>query len=119
VVACAVTMNNLFGTGRIAAGTGILLAASPRNIPIPVLGGAIAYRPGSGAFRAAVTGTGQGGAAAAVAQGMVNALANVDALVPAPGRANVISCPGLVPGGEGSCTAKADPRGQGLAIGGR
>lgn len=29
VVACALTMNNLFGTGRIAPGTGILLAALP------------------------------------------------------------------------------------------
>lgn len=29
VVACAFTMNNLFGTGRIAPGTGILLAALP------------------------------------------------------------------------------------------
>ena len=28
-VSCAVTMNNLFGTGRIVPGTGILLAASP------------------------------------------------------------------------------------------
>lgn len=28
-VACALTMNNLFGTGRIALGTGILLAAVP------------------------------------------------------------------------------------------
>ena len=28
-VACALTMNNLFGTGRIAPGTGILLAALP------------------------------------------------------------------------------------------
>jgi gamma-glutamyltranspeptidase/glutathione hydrolase len=29
-VACTVTMNNLFGTGRIAPGTGIVLAAPPR-----------------------------------------------------------------------------------------
>lgn len=28
-VACAMTMNNLFGTGRIASGTGILIAAMP------------------------------------------------------------------------------------------
>lgn len=28
-VACMVTMNNLFGTGRVAAGTGIILAADP------------------------------------------------------------------------------------------
>jgi gamma-glutamyltranspeptidase/glutathione hydrolase len=39
--------------------------------------------------------------------------------IPEPGRANIISCPGLVPGGEASCSASADPRGQGLAVGGR
>jgi gamma-glutamyltranspeptidase/glutathione hydrolase len=120
VVACAVTMNNLFGTGRVAAGTGILLAASPRAVPTPILGAAIAYKPDSGAFIAAVTGTGQAGAAAAVADGMYNALHNSpSALVPEPGRANVIYCPGGVPGGEATCKASADPRGQGLAIGGR
>jgi gamma-glutamyltranspeptidase/glutathione hydrolase len=74
IVACAVTMNNLFGTGRVAAGTGILLAASPKANPVPVLGAAIAYRPGDGKFIAAVTGTGQEGAAAAVADGLYNAL---------------------------------------------
>jgi len=118
VVACAVTMNNLFGTGRVAAGTGILLAASPRANPTPLLGGAIAFDGNT--FRAAATGTGQEGAAAAVADAMYNALHRQPAAeVPEPGRANVISCPGGVPGGEASCTASADPRGQGLAIGGR
>ncbi len=120
VVACAVTMNNLFGTGRIAAGTGILLAASPRSNPVPLLGAAIAYGRDAGVFRAAVTGTGQQGAAVAVADAMYAALHNQpNTLVPEPGRANVISCPGGVPGGEASCTASADPRGHGLAVGGR
>jgi len=119
VVACAVTMNNLFGTGRVAAGTGILLAASPHALPTPVLAAAIAYKA-EGTFRAAVTGTGQQGAAAAAADAMYNALHNTPgALVTEPGRANVISCPGGVPGGESSCFAQADPRGNGLAIGSR
>ncbi len=123
-VACAVTMNNLFGTGRIAPGTGILLAASPRVVPAPVLAAGIAYDSHSKAFRAAVTGTGQAAAAAAAEQGMYAALHNTLAKVPEPGvrepgRANIISCPRGVPGGEASCTASADPRGFGLAVGGK
>ncbi len=119
VVACAVTMNNLFGTGRIAPGTGILLAASPKAVPAPLLRAVIAYSAGNGSFRAAVTGTGQEQAPAAAAQGLYAALNNAPAEAPDPGRANIISCPGGVPGGEASCTASADPRGQGLAVGGR
>jgi gamma-glutamyltranspeptidase/glutathione hydrolase len=119
VVACVVTMNNLFGTGRIAPGTGILLAASPKTVPTPLLRAAIAYTPGSGNFRAAVTGTGQQDAPTAASQGLYDALNNTTAPVTDPGRANIISCPGGVPGGEATCTATADPRGQGLAVGGR
>jgi gamma-glutamyltranspeptidase/glutathione hydrolase len=117
VVVCAVTMNNLFGTGRIAAGTGVLLAASPRAAAAPVLAAGIAFNGEK--FRAAVAGTGQSGAAGAVTAGLANALANNSMPVPEPGRADIISCPGGVPGGEASCTASADPRGNGLAVGGR
>ncbi len=117
-VACATSMNNLFGTGRIAPGTGILLAASPRAVPAPLLAAGLAYVGGQ--FRAAVTGTGQQGAAMAVQAGLAKALTTmVTVEVPEPGRANIIACPGGVPGGEASCTASADPRGQGLAVGGR
>ena len=73
-------------------------------------------------FRAAATGTGQAGAAEAARLALTDAVAGGrrrNATVPEPGRANVISCPGGVPGGEASCSASADPRGQGLAIGGR
>ncbi len=123
VVACAVSMNNLFGTGRIAPGTGVLLAASPRDVAAPQLAAGVAYTGGYG-FRAAGTGTGQAGAAAAARLALTEAITarhhQGDAVtVPEPGRANVISCPGGVPGGEASCSASADPRGQGLAIGGR
>jgi gamma-glutamyltranspeptidase/glutathione hydrolase len=117
VVVCAVTMNNLFGTGRIAPGTGVLLAASPRAAATPVLAAGIAFNGEK--FRAAVAGTGQSGAAGAVTSGLSDALANSTTPVPEPGRADVISCPGGVPGGEASCTANADPRGNGLAVGGR
>ncbi len=96
VVSCAVTMNNLFGNGRIAPGTGVLLAAPPRAGQPAPLAASITYTAG-GTFRATATGTGRG----------------------AISRANAISCPGGVPGGEATCTATADPSGQGLAIGGR
>jgi len=120
VVACATSDNNLFGTGRVAPGTGIILAASPRTSPEADLAAGIAYTSGGLAFRAAATGTGQSAAALAAADGLNNALAKKPgAPVAEPGRANVISCPDTVPGGEASCTASADPRGQGLAVGGR
>jgi len=118
-VTCVTSMNNLFGTGRIAPGTGILLAASPRSTPTPDLAATMAYGPGSLAFRAAATGTGQAAATQAATIGLANALSKTQTPIPQPGRANIISCPGMVPGGEASCTASADPQGQGLAIGGR
>jgi len=117
VVACAVTMNNLFGTGRVAPGTGVLLAASPRSVPTPILAAAIATNGEE--FRAAVTGTGQAAAENAASTALANALTNSFAPIPDPGRANTISCPAGAPGGESSCTATADPRGNGLAVGGK
>jgi gamma-glutamyltranspeptidase/glutathione hydrolase len=116
-VACATTMNNLFGTGRIAPGTGILLAASPRAVPTPDLAAGIATAGDH--FRAAVTGTGQAAAAQSAVDAMEAALHNRPAAIPAPGHANIISCPGSVPGGEATCTATADPNGNGFATGGR
>jgi gamma-glutamyltranspeptidase/glutathione hydrolase len=95
-VACATSMNNLFGTGRIAAGTGILLAAAPGLGPPPILAAHITTN-GNGRVTTITTGTG-------------------DAAV---SRANTISCPGGIPGAEASCRASADPHGQGLAVGGR
>ncbi|NNM57305.1 MAG: gamma-glutamyltranspeptidase, partial [Acidocella sp.] len=85
-----------FGTGRIAPGTGILLAAPPRPSQPAILAASVTSTA-TGTFRATATGTGQG----------------------AISRANAITCPRGVPGGEASCSATADPHGQGLAIGGR
>jgi gamma-glutamyltranspeptidase / glutathione hydrolase len=121
VVACAVSLNNLFGTGRIAPGTGVMLAASPRDVPAPQLAAGIAYNEVL-TFHAAATGTGQAEAAEAARLALTGAISRgrlKNVTLPAPGLANVISCPGGVPGSEGSCTASVDPRSLGLAIGGR
>lgn len=122
-VVCAVTMDNLFGTGRIAPGTGILLAASPKWLPPPLLSAGIAYNQGRAKFRAVVGGSGQAGAPLAVALTLNQALSGEDAKptpgsVPDPGRANFIVCSRYLPGSENSCAAATDPRGFGLAIGG-
>ncbi len=119
-VACAVTMNNLFGTGRIAPGTGILLAASPRAATPPLLAAAIAWNANLRGFRAAVTGSGQEGASLAVAVGLNNALrsnAAMPAPVPEPGRANAIACSRYLPDNDASCSSAVDPRSAGLAAG--
>ena len=120
-VACALTMNNLFGTGRIAPGMGVLLAASPRSVPPPLLSAAIAWNGNVRGFRAAVTGSGQEGAALAVAVGLTNALRSDAAMasaVPEPGRANAVACSRYLPDNDGSCSWATDPRGAGLAASG-
>ncbi len=123
-VACALTMNNLFGTGRIAPGTGIVLAASPAAATRPLLSAAIVWNSHINRFRAAIGASGQDGAplAAAVAVTQVEAAGGPAALPlptppPEPGRANVIQCNRYLPGNEGSCGWATDPRGAGLAIG--
>ncbi len=119
-VACAISMNNLFGTGRVAPGIGIVLAASPPVDQRPLLAAAIAYNLNLHAFRAAVSGSGQDGAALAVGVGLQNVLATrvpMPVPVPDPGRANVISCPRYLPGDRALCGWATDPRGAGLAVG--
>jgi gamma-glutamyltranspeptidase/glutathione hydrolase len=120
VVVCALTMDNLFGTGRVVAGTGMLLAAAPSAVAPPLLAAAIAWNDNIHAFRAAVGGSGQNAAAEAVAVGMFNALAGtapMPAPVPAPGRINVIACSRYLPGESDTCAWATDPRGFGLAVG--
>ncbi len=120
-VVCALTMNNLFGTGRIAAGTGIVMAASPASVTPPLLAAAMAWNPRLRAFRAETGGAGQDGAPLAAAAGLIGALRGNAAMpqpVPEPGRENAIACPGYLPEAEGSCAWAADPRSSGLAAGG-
>jgi gamma-glutamyltranspeptidase/glutathione hydrolase len=123
-VVCAVSMNNLFGTGRMAPGTGVLLAASPAWLPPPLLAAALVYNANEHAFRAAVGGSGQAGAPLAAAVALTQALADqasppvpMSRPVPDPGRANVIECNRYLPREDGSCGWATDPRGAGLAIG--
>ncbi len=119
VVACDLTMDNLFGTGRVAPGTGMLLAVSPSVFPRPLLASAIAWSPGAHAFRAAVSASGQEAASAAAGYGMfraLNAKVAMPGTVPSPGRINAIACAGLLPGAPQTCTWATDPRGDGLAL---
>lgn len=120
-VACALSMDNLFGTGRVLPGLGFLLAASPAAVPAPLYAAAIAWNDYVHAFHAAVAGSGQAGAPGAVAVGMLNALRTnrpMASAVPDPGRANVIECNRYLPGENGSCAFAVDPREPGLAVGG-
>ncbi len=123
-VVCAVTMNNLFGTGRLAPTTGMVMAASPAAVPPPLLSAVIAWNRNVRSFRAAVGGSGQAGAPLATAFALNQALADRSQVpramaspTPDPGRANVIECNRLLPSEEGSCAWATDPRGAGLAVG--
>ncbi len=119
-VACALTMDNLFGTGRVAAGTGIVLAASPADHPVPLLPSAIAFDKQADTFRAVVTASGQNDAAAAVAEALANTLKSgkpIPRPVTTEGRVNVIGCPDGLPGDSRACGGATDDRGTGLALG--
>jgi len=117
-VICAVSMGNLFGTGRIARGTGLLQAASPARKPQPLLSVAMSWSPERRAFHGLAGGSGQQGAPLAAAVGLFDGFAGrLPSRPPEPGRANVIACPGYLPGSSASCAWSTDPRGSGLAIG--
>lgn len=120
-VVCALTMDNLFGTGRIFPGTGIVAAASPSSVPPPLLSAALAWNDNVHGFRAEVGGSGQTGAAMAVAWALYNTLRSAVPLAsppPDPGRANVIACGRYLPSEAGTCGWATDPRESGLAVGG-
>jgi len=120
-VVCAVSLDNLFGTGRIVPGLGFLLAASPASVPPPLYAAALDWNDHLNAFRAEVGGSGQAGAPVAVAAGLFNTLVTGQAMsvpVPEPGRANVIVCASYLPGAAETCRWASDPRGAGFAAGG-
>ncbi|UPY36814.1 gamma-glutamyltransferase [Sediminicoccus sp. KRV36] len=124
-VTCAFTMNNLFGTGRIAPGMGFLMAAAPGvgRVEPPLLSAAIGWSPNLRAFRMAVAGSGQESAAMAVAGPVAAQMlrdANAEAavqIVPEPGRSQIGMCPRYLPGWPSLCTTLSDPRGAGVALG--
>ena len=125
-VACIFTMNNLFGTGRMAPGTGMLLAAAPGlgAVQPPLAAAAIAFNPTLRAFRMAVAASGQQAAPMAVAGPLTAQLRRrvepAYAVVensPAPGRTQLAACPRYLPGRPQECVAVSDPRGLGVALG--
>ena len=121
-VICALSMNNLFGTGRMVPGLGFLTAASPASVPEPLLAAALAWSPRKESFRGMAGGSGQGGASLAAAVAIANMLRTgqaLSAVVPEPGRANTMSCAGYLPGAPETCAAVPDPREYGLATGAR
>lgn len=116
VVSCALSMNNLFGTGRVAGSTGVVLGASPARVPLPLLTAAIAHQ-GTAQFRAAATASGQNVAADTAAVALQAALAGGKPQVSSgPGRGNSVSCPAGLPADSSKCFGWTDPRGSGLAI---
>ncbi len=119
-VVCALTMDNLFGTGRIIPSLGFLAAASPSAVPAPLLSAGLVWNDNLKAFRAEAGGSGQLGAPLAVAVGLINTLRTNQAMsvpVPDPGRANVIACGRYLPGENSECSWATDPRDAGLAVG--
>lgn len=119
-VACALTMDNLFGTGRILPGLGYLAAASPAAVPPPLLSAAVAWNDNIKAFRAEAAGSGQASASLAVATALINMLRSGQPMpvpVPDPGRANVIACGRYLPGENSECGWANDPRESGLSVG--
>lgn len=125
-VTCAFSLNNLFGTGRMAPGMGFLMAAAPNtgSVRPALLSAAIAYNQNLRAFRLGVAGAGQQAAPMAVAgPAALQLLRNVapgDALAagaPPEGRGQLGACLNYLPGTASRCTAVTDPRGAGVALG--
>lgn len=115
-VTCALTMNNLFGTGRIAGTTGVVLAASPALHPTPMLTGGIGVVENR--FKAVVGASGQNDAAYAGAQALYKAMSGHPSSTTSTkeGRINVIGCEEGLPGSGEECKALTDEKGYGLAV---
>lgn len=125
-VTCAFSLNNLFGTGRIAPGLGFLLAAAPNtgSIRPALLTAAIGFNRNIRGFRLAAAGTGQQDAPMAVAGPaflhLIRGAPQSDAVVAGvfgDGRVQFGACTNYLPGRVDRCAAISDPRGAGVALG--
>ncbi|MCB4820806.1 gamma-glutamyltransferase [Roseicella aerolata] len=125
-VSCAFTLNNLFGTGRVAPGMGFLLAAAPGigAVQPPLLSAAIAYNANVRGFRLAAAASGQQaapiGVAGPAALHLLRAIPPATALeggAPGAARVQLASCTNYLPGRPDRCLALSDPRGGGVALG--
>lgn len=108
-VGCVLTENNLFGTGRLAGSTGVILAGAPRYYPRPLLSAAIIDSPRK-RVQAVFAASGQNDAAQAVADALrqLTQGQTVSAST-GTGQLNSIICSG------NHCAGQAAPNGKGLS----
>ncbi len=130
-VSCAVSMNAPFGIGRVAQGTGVLLAAPTfANGGSPAPSAMLAVNENSKEFKFAAAASGGATAPTAlvgVAARVLLAKESLATALAAPrssfagaadiGLVNALSCPGGLPGKPNLCRIATDPRGAGLAAG--
>lgn len=109
-VGCVLTENNLFGTGRLAGSTGVVLGGAPRYYPTPLLSAAFINAPHN-RVQAILAASGQNDAAQAIADGLRNITQNhmVATTTSGSGVLNSITCTGT------SCTGHAATNGKGLS----
>ncbi|MDF7673669.1 gamma-glutamyltransferase [Acetobacteraceae bacterium ESL0709] len=108
VVACALTDYNLFGTGRVAGTTGVVLGASPRNYPKPLLIAA-ATQTTDRKVRAILTASGLNQASQDVADSIDRLVHGKPFSTSDTTRMNAIICE------NGRCAGMTDPHGNGLS----
>lgn len=111
-VACNFSENNLFGTGRIAGSTGVIIAASPQNYPKPLYNATLLQTADpAGKFVAALASSGQNDAAQETANAMrhIAARQNPRLSHTKEGHLTLITCEGR------ECQGSIDAHGYGLA----
>ena len=125
-VACTFSMGAPFGSGRVAAGTGILLASpvGPQgDFLSPIVGAnqnvdqAYFVAAGSGGWTGPVETARVALAVLADGRRLEEALATA-ASEPAPGRVHALWCAGGFRGKPELCEFRPDPRGHGIGVGG-